>query len=465
MKLALAIAHNLRHTGVRRYEGMATSETGIPERPIRRPRGVFGVALAVFRQPRHKSASMESPTIHAALVENSLTDIQIPSVPAPDPGHRSPSHKSSAWSVRLAALGLLGLVSMVIAAFVPATTFSTIRRPYAVVPASAEEAEGRLKFSGVERYTSKGEFLFVTIRQPQLSMLSWMMFRRDKTIDPGTYTAIFGERTPQQATVAGRRQMVTAKQSAEFVALSKLGFPIDLVPGEIIIDQIVCLKANEARTKCTESAPSGDVLKPDDKLLKLDGQLIESVDDIAPLLKNHQPLDMVSVEYERTGEGVKTGTIQVIASPEDPTRTIVGFYPVDTTQVGKEPFPVTFDTEGIGGPSAGLAFTLTLIDELTPGELTGAQRIAVTGTINVKGVVGAIGGLPQKASAVYQTGTKYFLVPASQSAEELAKARANAPGVAIIPVATLDEALAELTKLGGNAKDLGTPGTGFEPVS
>jgi PDZ domain-containing protein len=163
---------------------------------------------------------------------------------------------------------------------------------------------------------------------------------------------------------------------------------------------------------------------------------------------------------------VQKGKVKLIASPDDKNRIIIGFYPFDTTEVGKSPFPVTIDTAGIGGPSAGLAFALTLIDELTPGELTGGQRVAVTGTIDVDGKVGAIGGLAQKASAVKQTGTKYFLVPASQSDAEIADARAVVGNqVTIIKVATLDEALAALTKLGGNADKLGTPGKDFKPLS
>jgi Lon-like protease len=464
MKLALPMAQTRRQIGARRYDGIGASCTTKPARPIRRPRGVFGVALAVLRQPRHKSANMESPTIHAALVENSLTDIQLVSVAGSDPRTGSPV-KNSRLAIVAAAIGLLGVAAIAVAAFIPTSAFSSIKRPYALVPASAEEVGRRLQFGDAQRYEANGEFLFVTIRQPELSALSWLMFRREKTIAPGTYVEIFGERTPAQNNKAGQVQMVSAKQAAEYVALNKLGFPIDLVPGEIIIDYIVCLKNNADNTKCAAFAPSGKVLEEGDKLLKLDGKAIETINDIAPILKGRKPGEMLSVEYERAGEAVKTAMIEVTAAPDDKARTIVGFAPVDTTQVGKEPFPVTFNTDGINGPSAGLAFTLTLIDELTPGELTGGQRIAVTGTINIDGQVGAIGGLPQKASAVYQTGTKYFLVPASQNEIDLKLARANAPGVQIIPVATLDEALAQLAKLGGNSAELGMPGKDFVPSS
>src|SRR5207302_4192976 len=47
-------------------------------------------------------------------------------------------------------------------------------------------------------------------------------------------------------------------------------------------------------------------------------------------------------------------------------------------------FPIKVDIESgdVGCPSAGLAFTLALLDVLTPGELTGGVPVAATGTID-----------------------------------------------------------------------------------
>ena len=111
---------------------------------------------------------------------------------------------------------------------------------------------------------------------------------------------------------------------------------------------------------------------------------------------------------------------------------------------------ITIDSGEVGGPSAGLAFTLGLIDALTPGELAGSQRVAVTGTINADGTVGPIGGLDHKVDAVRRAGVKLFLVPASQSAAELKKARREAKGaVEIVPVSNVQDALTALAAHGG----------------
>ncbi len=381
---------------------------------------------------------------------------------APNPVHRW-------WAFPLAGIGLLTLLAVLLATLFTASRISAIERPYAIVPSDAEEVQSRITLEDVERFPADGRIKFVTIRQPELSLLTWLMFRNDDNISLRTYEDVFGTSTPQQLQTRGRRQMFSAQQAAEYVALSKLGFPIDREDGAIVVDQIICFTAGADGRSCDEEAPSGKVLKPDDELISIDGQPITTVKDLTPILAERQPGEMVSVEYKRPGvDGTQTGEIELIASPDDPDRTIIGFYPFDTTTVGNAPFPITISTDGIGGPSAGLAFTLTLIDELTPGELTGGTDVAVTGEIDIEGNVGAIGGLAQKASAVRQTGTKFFIVPASQSAESLAAARAVVDGdVEIIPVATLDEALAVLAspKFGGNANEIGQPGKDFVPAA
>jgi PDZ domain-containing protein len=107
----------------------------------------------------------------------------------------------------------------------------------------------------------------------------------------------------------------------------------------------------------------------------------------------------------------------------------------------------------VGGPSAGLAFTLAIIDDLTPGDLTGGADVAVTGTINSDGTVGPVGGTGQKAAAVRAQGYDVFLVPSADY--EAAERRAG--DVDVIAVDTLDEALAALADQGGNVDDLPQP--------
>jgi PDZ domain-containing protein len=99
-----------------------------------------------------------------------------------------------------------------------------------------------------------------------------------------------------------------------------------------------------------------------------------------------------------------------------------------------------------------LAFTLGLVDDLTPGELAGGRRVAATGTMSLDGRVGPIGGLEHKVDAVRHAGVHLFLVPKSQTPAELAKAQEHAKGqVEIVPVGSLSEALAVLQQHGGQS--------------
>jgi PDZ domain-containing secreted protein len=114
------------------------------------------------------------------------------------------------------------------------------------------------------------------------------------------------------------------------------------------------------------------------------------------------------------------------------------------------PAKVTIDTQNIGGPSAGLAMTLTLIDELSKNSISGNQPIAATGTMDVFGNVGDVGGVAEKTVAVQRAGAKYFFVPQV----EVATAKsAAAPGLTIVGVTTLQQALRDLRKIGGHSPE------------
>jgi PDZ domain-containing protein len=247
--------------------------------------------------------------------------------------------------------------------------------------------------------------------------------------------------------------MRTAEQEAQYVALTTLGFDVEITPGEVIVQDVLC-KTPGDDGECVEWFPSDEQIDPADRIVEADGVTLESVDDLSAVLADRKPGDTIDLVIERPGEGQETVTVELSAAPDDPERTIIGFVPFDTRAI-QLPFQVDIETGDIGGPSAGLAFTLAMIDELSPGRLTGDQNVAVTGTINLNGEVGAIGGLAQKVSAVHQNGVRVFLVPASQSEldDPVERQRLEDAGrgeVKIIPVATLDEALAALVDLGGD---------------
>jgi len=366
----------------------------------------------------------------------------------------------------MAGLGLAALALIGVAALLPSSlvgekentrTGDLESTPYALTPASAESVNGRIVFGelpdDVERFDTADDFYFVTVTSPAQSVLSWLAGRNEAAVDFLTREDKFGVQTPTQRREINLQQMRTAEQEAQYVALTTLGFDVEITPGEVIVRDVIC-KTSGDDGECAEWFPSDEQIDPADRILEADGVELISVDDLVAVLDEKEPGDTVELVIDRPDEGVSTQIVELSASPDDPDRTIVGFFPFDTAVVDL-PFEVDIQTSDIGGPSAGLAFTLALIDELSPGDLTGPQNVAVTGTISLDGSVGAIGGLAQKVSAVHQHGVDVILVPASQSelddpAELERLDEAGRGEVEIIPVASLEEALAALESIGGD---------------
>ena len=121
--------------------------------------------------------------------------------------------------------------------------------------------------------------------------------------------------------------------------------------------------------------------------------------------------------------------------------------------VERNPLPISIkiDSGKVGGDSAGLAFALSIIEDLTPGELTGGHNVAVTGAIDVDGTVHPIGGVQQKVVAAHKAKAEILLVPSGNLAEAQQKAGDT---IRVVGIDTLDDALAVLTSLGGNAPEL-----------
>lgn len=376
-------------------------------------------------------------------------------------GLATASRRHRWWTYPLAVIGVAVLVSIPVLAVLPSQLVATAHNdrldvdqsaPYARTPASAQPVDDRITLVDLDevasQYVPDGDIYFVTITEPSQSVLSWLVGRDDPAVRFITEETKYGFQSPELRRTFALEQMRTSEQKAQYVALQRVGYDVDLVPGEVLIEAMVCLEANEDGTECLVWSPSDDVLDPGDRIMEVNGFPVDGVEDLSSLLESRRPGDVVQMRVERPGAGELEVDVKLTASPEDPDRTIVGFYPFDTRRVVL-PFELDIDTGSIGGPSAGLAFTLTLIDELTPGELTGGGRVAVTGTIELDGSVGRIGGLPQKASAVAQAGVDLFLVPAGQSDLEEAR-EVVGDDVEIVEVATVDDALEVLAAHGGD---------------
>jgi Lon-like protease len=397
----------------------------------------------------------------SAEVDISIADTQSESVPASGPtsweAPKLPPRSRRWWAVPLAVIGL-GTGG----AFVAGSMIFVDR--YAEAPGSASGVNDRLAISAVPTFEPNGKILFVTVSGPHLTGVQAAIGWLDPDVGEDTYVERFGERTPEQDRQVNLRAMRSAKNDAPYVALTKLGYPTKRLPGPAVIEFVFCKEVTADGKSCSASFPADAFLDAGDQFVSVDGVAIQHVEDLDAYMKTKKPGDTVSVTVRRAtaaDDQTETASVELVsAGGDEADRAIFGVRLGDTTSV-ELPFAIDISTDRIGGPSAGLAFTLSVIDELTPGELTGGKKVAVTGTIDVDGNVGPIGGLHQKSVAVRNVEADIFIVPASQTPEQLARARRILGDDKVFPVATLDEALEVLAGIGGNAREIGTPGADY----
>jgi PDZ domain-containing protein len=259
---------------------------------------------------------------------------------------------------------------------------------------------------------------------------------------------ILGDQTPEQNRETNLQLMSYSKDFATYVALERLGYDVTVSDGGVVVDSLCMRFADNG--SCAQESPAASVLDDHDLITAINDRPINLPDDIGAALTGRKPGEPVTVTIKRDGQTQPLKVQATLTQSEQDQRTILGIIPnplpPDTI---KFQFPVTvnIDSGAVGGPSAGLAFTLALIDQLTPGDLTGGNKVAATGTITPDGTVGEIGGLPQKTVAVEREGAKLFLVPKSEAPE--AEAKAQGTDLKVVGVETLDDALAALAELGG----------------
>jgi PDZ domain-containing protein len=169
-------------------------------------------------------------------------------------------------------------------------------------------------------------------------------------------------------------------------------------------------------------------------------------------LAAHQPGDTVTLKVEGppaadgTIPPARTETVALAARKDDAAKPMLGVDLGTRNPDFKVPFSVQIDSKSVGGPSAGLAFTLGIVDVLTPGSLTGGRPVAITGTIELDGTVGPIGGIRQKTFLAERAGMELFIVPTAEAEE----AKRYAGTMKVVGVDDLDGALRALADNGGS---------------
>ena len=392
----------------------------------------FGAGPIAIRVAKNKAAP--TTTRLMANVNNLPTIVQSPS-DAPDVAVEV-SPKQRGWFRRWWwAVAILTVVSMIASAL--AWSLLTYV-PYVIEsPGNLYTTGDRISIAGATPYPTIDKIDLVTVSL-DTRVTRFEKFLADHNGDDLVVPSeqILGHQTAAQNDELNALLMKQSKDAAVLVALEKLGYDVHPIASGAVVEETV------------PGAPADGVINVAETIVAINDQPVASRDDLIAKLGAFKKGDHVTVTLESaTDRARRTVDVTLADNPKSPGVGFVGVGAEDRLDYPDLPVKVTVDSGAIGGPSAGLAFTLGILDLMTPGDLTGGNEVAATGTISPDGTVGEIGGIEGKVTAVSRQHVKYFLVPV----EDADAAKAKAPkDLQIVAVHTLAEALAFLATIGGS---------------
>ena len=285
-----------------------------------------------------------------------------------------------------------------------------------------------IEIDGATTFPTDGRLDLTTVGvQADLTLVEALRgwFSRDLAVVPREVVYPPGQ-SDEQVQAQNTEAMRTSQGSAEAAAARQRGARIS----EVRVAQVA------------PDAPASGLLREGDVLTGVDSTEVRDAAELRALISATQVGDTVRVDYVRDGQPGSADIVTGPAGDDGPGRPVIGV--VTEEEPLDLPFEVTINLEEVGGPSAGLMFTLGILDKLGESSLTGGEHVAGTGEITADGTVGPIGGIPQKLIAAEAEGADAFLVPADNCAEALL----NPPdGLPLVKVASLDDALAALSAL------------------
>lgn len=311
---------------------------------------------------------------------------------------------------------LIVLPLIVLGFFVPTGVY--VERAGDAVP-----VEGRVTVQGPQTYDNPGELMLTTVSLFPATLLEMTVVLRGGGHLLTEVGLLGPDPDPEHNNELERQAMDQSKQTAAAAALRHLGYDVPVAQEGVLVDAVAA------------GLPAEGKLQVGDLITAVNGQ---------PLLTAAQLKDFIvaagigaslSFHIRRGGEELDI-SLTTAENPNQPGQAFVGIADEDQVRIDL-PFSVQIDTAGIGGPSAGTMMALSIIDVLTPGGITGGKKIAGTGTVDVDGNVGEIGGINLKIEAAEAAGADAFIYPAGNDAEvDRSKSR-----IPLYPVNTLEEAL------------------------
>jgi PDZ domain-containing protein len=303
-------------------------------------------------------------------------------------------------------------------------------RDYIFLPDRAHPVAPLVKIAGGHESAGAGGIYFVDVIVRKATLLEQLFGGLHSGADlyPANEVVPPGVSSSQQDQV-NASEMRTSQQVAAAVALRALGKKVTTTQNGALVSEV------------EPGFPAAHGLRPTDLIVAVDGKRVHSPADVSRAMAGHPIGTPFRFTVLRSGKRLGV-PLRTVAAGRGSKRGVVGVLLAPSESI-KLPLRVTIDAHGVGGPSAGLAFALDVLQELGRNVDRG-HKIAATGEIFLNGSVGPIGGIKQKTIGAREAGVDAFLVPAGQNAVQ---ARKYADGLRIIPVKNFQQALRALATL------------------
>ncbi len=306
-----------------------------------------------------------------------------------------------------------------------------VKVPYVIISPGAATLLDKsiIEITDAKTYSHRGGVLYLTVRvsDGDPSVLRWLLAQVNDNVSIEPREDVIGCATYSESTRLNEALMDKAQNSARVAALQHLGYVVPQTSTAVYVTSVAC------------DGPSFRRLQLGDEVLQVDGEPVDDAAKVRAAVQAHSPDEEIKLVVRRDGAA---RSVAVKLGEQDGK----GLLGIVAETVGTWDFPVDvrIDTNRVSGPSAGLAFTLSIIDDLSPKNLTGGRRIAVTGSIEPDGTVGPVGGVAQKAIVARDAGAEMMIVPNGEA--RAAREKIGKDDFKIVPVKNLAEALAALNK-------------------
>ncbi|MFG6115238.1 SepM family pheromone-processing serine protease [Halobacillus sp. MO56] len=312
---------------------------------------------------------------------------------------------------------------------------------YIYKPGGAEELNPVVQVEGA--YDSKGEMHLVTVRGGQATPIQYLLAKVRPFHQIYPLEDIRPEGISESEYYHAQLQMMESSQEAsQVVAYKAAGKDIEIQYEGVYVMNLL------------DGMPAEEELKPGDRITRVDDKKVTESSDLVDYVDKMGEGESVKLTIERDGEEM-VKEIELAPFPDQKDKVGVGITLVTDRSVDVNP-KVQFKSGEIGGPSAGLMFSLEIYDQLTEEDITKGYKVAGTGEISYEGEVGRIGGIDKKVVAADNAGADIFFAPNDEGKEgsnyEVAQKTAQKieTDMDIVPVDTFQDALDYLNQIEPN---------------